>query len=379
MIFFEKVENFLFQTPVWKLILFLFIIMLFKTGLFYHPNLWYHLEVARNPYNNVFLDRPHLHYFYLSYFSSWLAYFIGATNKISFFLLHLFFSLSYSFLFIRLIFKNFSNEIARISLIFFFIFPASSTIYYIVGYDSVTIFLMALGLYFNRYIILTFPIGILMGLQHFELSFFGSGALLFAMIITIFIKEKNQYSILFPLSLFIGAICGKIILHYIFEFNNIDIVNDRVDWYLNSLPNLLYTFFFRFYDIIWFSIGLGWLILFKFYLTVNKKISFFLPFLCMVLMLTVIPDTTRTFSMMSFLLIATFILLNDNFLKFVSKKEISIIFVLWAIIPYGWAWQGIARPSHSSYTIAFTLKHFVNWFDKIGIDSSFVWPFFYPY
>ena len=55
MIFFEKVENFLFQTPVWKLILFLFIIMLFKTGLFYHPNLWYHLEVARNPYNNVFL------------------------------------------------------------------------------------------------------------------------------------------------------------------------------------------------------------------------------------------------------------------------------------------------------------------------------------
>jgi len=65
----------------------------FKTGLFYHPNLWYHLEVARNPYNNVFLDRPHLHYFYLSYFSSWLAYFIGATNKISFFLLHLFFSL----------------------------------------------------------------------------------------------------------------------------------------------------------------------------------------------------------------------------------------------------------------------------------------------
>ena len=94
MFFFEKVENFLFQTPVWKLILFLFIIKLFKTGIFYHPNLWYYLEAARNPYNNVFLDRPHLHYFYTSYFGSWLAYFIGATNKISFFLLHLFFSLS---------------------------------------------------------------------------------------------------------------------------------------------------------------------------------------------------------------------------------------------------------------------------------------------
>ena len=111
MILIKKVEFFLFQTPVWKLILFLFLIMFFKVGLFYHPNLWYHLEVARNPYNNIFIDRPELQSFYLSYFGSWLAYFVGATNKTSFFLLHLLFSMLYSFLFIRLIFKNFSNII----------------------------------------------------------------------------------------------------------------------------------------------------------------------------------------------------------------------------------------------------------------------------
>ena len=57
---FEKLENFLFQTPVWKLILFLFLIMLFKTGIFYHPNLHYHLDVAKNPYTNFFENKGNL-------------------------------------------------------------------------------------------------------------------------------------------------------------------------------------------------------------------------------------------------------------------------------------------------------------------------------
>ena len=158
-----------------------------------------------------------------------------------------------------------------------------------------------------------------------------------------------------------------------------NIVNDRATWYIESLPHLLHTFFFRFYNIIWFSIGIGWFVIFKFYNTLNKKISFFLPFICMVLMLMIIPDTTRTFSVMSFLLISYFIFLNEDFLKVVSRIEITIIFILWAIIPYGWVWQGIPRPSHLSYTIGYILKNFVDWFDKPSIDASFVWPFFHAF
>ena len=379
MYLFEKIENFLFQTSIWKLVFILFLIMLFKTGIFYHPNLHYHLDVAQNPYSNIFINKPQLDMFYLSYFGSWLAYFIGATNKVSFFLLHLAFSVSFSFIFIKLIFKKLSNEIGRISLILFFIFPASSTIYYWVGYDSITIFLMALCLYLRSYAYITFLIGVLMGLQHFELSFFGSGALLLSMIIAVMIKIRNKNSILFPLSIFLGVICGKFILHYIFEVNNMIITTDRTEWYTKTLLETLYMFYFNFYNMIWFSINLGWLIIFKFYFSLDKKAYFFVPFFCMLSMLLIIPDTTRTFSVMSFLLIAYAILLNENFLKLISKREISFIFILWAILPYGWSWLGIARPSHFSYTVAYPLKHLFNWFDKVHIDSSYVWPFFYPY
>jgi hypothetical protein len=380
MMIIDKIEKFLFEAPFWKFISLLFIIMLFKTGIFYQPNLFdIYLEAAQNPYKNIFIDRPDHQFAYTSYFGGWLAFILGATNKTSFFLLHLFFSILSSFFFIKIVLKNFSNEVARISLILFFIFPVSSTIYYLVGYDSFTIFFMTLALYLKRYTFLTLLIGIFLGLQHFELSFFGSGALFLGILISIIIKERKINTILFPLSLFIGVILGKIFLYYIFEFNNMNIVNDRATWYIESLPHLLHTFFFRFYNIIWFSIGIGWFVIFKFYNTLNKKISFFLPFICMILMLIIIPDTTRTFSVMSFLLISYFIFLNENFLKFISRVEITIIFILWAIIPYGWVWQGIPRPSHLSYSIGYILKNFVDWFDKTSIDSSFVWPFFHAF
>ena len=56
-----------------------------------------------------------------------------------------------------------------------------------------------------------------MGMQHFELSFFGSGALLLSMVIAVIIKVKSKSSILFPLSVFAGVIIGRITLNYIFE------------------------------------------------------------------------------------------------------------------------------------------------------------------
>ena len=376
----EKIENFIFTIPIWKFILILFSIMLFKTGIFYQPNLFeIYLEVAKNPYENVFLDKPSHQFAYTSYFGAVLAHTLGATDKISFFLLHLIFSAISTFLFLKLILKNFSNDIARISLVLFFIFPVSSTIYYLVGYDSFTIFLMTLALYLNRYVFITSMIGILLGLQHFELSFFASGGILLGTIVAIIIKEKKISSILFPLSLFLGTILGIVFLNFIFEYFSINIISDRSTWYLDALPHLLYTFFFRFYNIIWFSIGVGWFVIFKLYTSTDKKISFFLPFSCMIFMLTIIPDTTRTFSVMSFFIISIFILLNEKFLQKISKIEITNIFILWAVIPYGWVWQGVARPSHLSYTVGYVFKQFFQWFNNPSIDSSWVWPFFNAY
>ena len=375
----NNIENIIFNSPRWKLLLILFLIMIFKTGIFYHPNLWRHLEVARSPFENFFENSVHLHYYYQNWFGSFVAGFLGAKTKVLFFLFHLFFSFAFVLLFIKFLFKNLSEQTARISIIIFFLLPVSGTVFYFVGYDSVTLFLIALGLYFHRNILILLLIGTALGMQHFELAFVGIAFLLFALLIDKLAGNKEDFSIIFPLVLIIGVVLGKILLILIFNYHDIVLQASRADWYHKSLPQILYTFFFRFYNIIWFSIGLGWIVIIKYYYSNSKKFTFFISFLGLLFLLPILPDTTRTFSVLSFLLIAVFLLTNEKFLTSISKKESSIIMLLWALIPYGWVWEGVARQSHFSYTVAYILKHFVNWFDIETIEASRVWPFFHSF
>ncbi len=194
-----------------------------------------------------------------------------------------------------------------------------------------------------------------------------------------FLKKRNTLSVKFPIFLLIGVVLGKFSLGIIFDYNNLILDASRVDWYQKSLPQILYTFFFRFYNIIWFSIGLGWLIIIKYLSFDNKNFAFLISFIGLLFLLPILPDTTRTFSGLSFLLFSTFLLTNENFLNSITKIESAILILLWAIIPYGWAWEGIARQSHFSYSVAFVLKKFVNWFDLDAIEASRVWPYFHSF
>ena len=69
--------------------IFIFIVLIFKAGIYYHPALWNMLEIAKDPFADVFVNEPKKHYLYNSWFGSYLAYLIGINTKIGFFLLHL--------------------------------------------------------------------------------------------------------------------------------------------------------------------------------------------------------------------------------------------------------------------------------------------------
>ena len=69
-----------------KLIFLLFAISLFKTGLWYHPALWNMLEIAKNPFENIFEGEVSKYYLYSSWLSPYFAYLLNLTNKLSFFI-----------------------------------------------------------------------------------------------------------------------------------------------------------------------------------------------------------------------------------------------------------------------------------------------------
>jgi len=367
----QKTEYFIFESPAWKLITVMFTIMIFKTGIWYIPNLEASRLIAQNPFANPFTD-PDQHYLFWSWFGPFVAWSIGAVNKWDFFLFHLLFSMAFSWLFVKVVFSQFSDKIARTSLILFCILPVSATAYFWVSLDSITLFILFFSMAYPKYSWVTFIAGVFLGMQHFEQGFFASAGLLFATLLTQ--KPHVKYPLKFCYSLFLGVIIGKLILIGIFNYYTIDVNSGRWYWLIEHIHRVVMQFFFHFHHIIWSVLGLGWLVVFK-YLDYGKEIKpFFLTLAGLMLLLLMCEDQTRVLAIVTFPLIAVYWLLNEDFLKYITKTEVAIIFLIWIITPWSWVWFGAPRWSVFPYNLAYIFHNLFGWFDVPQQVEG--WPFF---
>jgi hypothetical protein len=169
-------QNFVFERPLWQLILTIALLIFIKVGVWYIPNIEMSLAIAQNPFINPFGD-PRDHYLLGNWASNYLAWLLHATKWLSFFLYHFAFSLGFSFLFLGLVLRRLEGDAIRKSLILFCILPVSATAYFWVGPDSVTLFFLLLPFIFPTSLVTTILCGLILGLQHFEQSVIGVGAL----------------------------------------------------------------------------------------------------------------------------------------------------------------------------------------------------------
>lgn len=367
----SKVEKFIFESPAWKLIFAILILAVFKTGIWYIPNLGSVQLIAQNPFVNPFPD-PNAHYLFWSWLGPFLAWVIGATSKWKFFAFHLFFSVAFTLLYIRIAFNSFSNKLARSSLILFSVLPVSATAYFWIGPDSLTLFLMILAMAFPKSFFLTTLIGVLLGMQHFEQSFFAVAGLLFATTISYKQNYRLEYSLNFCFSLLFGVILGKVILVIIFSHYSIDVNSGRMYFLMEHIHSLLSQFFFRFHYIVWSILGLGWLVALRFCDLGKISAPFMVTLFGLCLLLPVSGDPTRVLAIITFPLVSSYWLLNQDFLEKLTKREISLLFATWALMPWGWVW-GTPKWSVFPYDVAFILHQIFGWFDVP--ENPALWPF----
>ena len=373
--FLNNLGNNLINLSQTKLIFLLFAISLFKTGLWYHPALWNMLEIAKNPFENIFEGEVSKYYLYSSWLSPYIAYLLNLTNKLSFFILHLVLALSFLTTFVFLIKKMVQLKYQKTSLIIFFIFPVSMTSIYWIGYDSLILLLFTIAIYFNKNILVTTVCSLGIGLQHFEIGIVSISILLIYKILEKIFNstEKNiNISYFFISIFFVGIICGKIILYKIYADQNL--VDGRFDWIYNALYHLIYNFYFNFYNIVWFSLGVGWFVILKYFLEKKNKYPLILSLLFLFGVMPLVDDHTRVYSACSFMLLTYCIICNDNFLKTIKKQELALIFIIWVMFPYSWVWQGDPRQSMFQYNLAYVLNYFFDIFNT-SVKSSTIWPF----
>jgi len=368
----NRIEKFIFESEPWKLILLISLLTILKTGIWYAPSLNASLAIAQDPFVNPFTD-PYAHFLFWSWLGPFLAWLIGATTKGQFFAFHLLFSLLFTILFTKVAFSRFSDSAARSSLIIFSVLPVSATGYFWVGTDSITLFLMILVLGFYESLLFAFFIGILIGIQHFEQGFFAVAGLLFAVSLSHKQGYKLRYSWEYCLAILVGVILGKICLYLIFQKFSIEVNSGRMFWLIGHLKSLLGQFFFHSQYIIWSMLGLGWLVALRFMDWGKNSIPFFITLLGLCLLLQVSEDQTRVLAVITFPLVAVYWLLNPDFLEKLTRKEISLLFTVWILMPWGWTWVGKPKWSVFPFDVAYILHRIFGWF-SVPADPSF-WPF----
>ena len=369
----SKLEQFIFEARVWKLLLVLALLILFKTGIWYIPIMHGSQLVAQDPFTNPFTQYPDAHYVVWSWLGPFLAWLVGATGKLEFFLLHLLFSLAFMVLFVKVAFDNLPQELARKSVILFSVLPVSATALFWVSYDSITLFLLMLALAFPRSLLLTAVFGVLLGMQHFEQGVFGAGALLFAVTLSQRQGYFLRYSWKFCLAFLLGVIAGKLVMTGIFKYHEIQVNSGRMHWLREHLDFLLNLFVYHAHAILWSVLGLGWAVALRFSDWGRCSLPFFAALAGLCLLLPISGDQTRVLAIVTFPLLSAYWLLNLDFLSKISRREAAWLFVIWAMMPWSWVWDGVPKWSAFPYDVAFILHHLFGWFD-IPADPN-GWPF----
>lgn len=350
------------------------LVICLKAGIWYIPNIGATLAIALDPFTNPFQNNPMAHYLMYSWLGSFLAWLLGITTKNTFILFHLFFTFCFFFSFVIFAYKNVSRDNFHKSLILFCLFPVSYTAFYWSGMDSITLFLLMLCIIARSNIVALFILGILLALQHFEQALLAVVCLLGMSLFSSYEPINNlkfkRSSIFF---LLIGLLAGKILLHGIFAYNNIELNSGRIYYLLTEFWQFLAMFWYNGQVILWGIFGLGWLPVFVFHKMEKPGLISYLIIFCCCLLSVISGDQTRVLAIVSFLYISTYIVLNDSFLDKLSSTFLSIVFCIWLLLPIVWVWGGVPRRSVLPFDITFLIS-LVRPVLSVPADPS-AWPF----
>ncbi|MCX7282426.1 MAG: hypothetical protein NTX21_13090, partial [Alphaproteobacteria bacterium] len=119
-----------------------------------------------------------------------------------------------------------------------------------------------------------------------------------------------------------------------------EVRSGRVHWLQVHFKSTISWFLFHFHSIAWSVLGLGWFVAFKYADIGRRAVPFLATLFCLSFLLFVSGDETRVLAIITFPLVAVYWLLDPQFLNSISKRETSIVFLLWAIMPMSFVWGG---------------------------------------
>jgi hypothetical protein len=215
-------------------------------------------------------------------------------------------------------------------------------------------------------------LGFSLGLQHFEQGFCAIVGLLGAVVLSLRMGRPAALSLRFCMVLLAGLILGKLFLIGLFHYYHIEVNSGRLYWILTYLKRFIRQFILHFHFIVWSILGLGWVVLLRYIDLGRGALPFLIPFVFLCGFSVIVEDQTRVVCIITFPLIAVYWLFNEEFLDSIGDGELSMVFLIWAMMPWTFAWGGIPRWSAFPYDIVYVACWIFGF--RLPADIS-RWPF----
>ena len=351
----------------------LFIVAIIKSGIWVFPAINASLMIARNPFINPFLN-PGDQYLMTTWLGSYLLNIFGIKSiagVIWFFLTCGIFSLFVLWFTVK---KHVPSSLRARSVTFMALVPAVSMVFYWIGMDTFTFLLFSLFLYFSKNAYATFAIGILLGMQHFEIGFGGGISLVVYQVLSQRSVLKNRN--LMGASGFVGGlVLGEFLLRWIFAGHDIVIKSNRTSIGLETVKTNKNVIIGNIVPIYWSLFGTFWLLIALLVKRYDREIMAFLVALIIPMAIVFfVKDQSRIMQLSSFILIMQAVVLNPNQLRKLKDLHIRIILLLWLIFPWVWFW-GSTRYSVIGFDIRYLISR-VQHNDLAPWNGSItMWPF----
>ena len=361
------VKRLVFDSRWWVFCAAVNLFIILRSGIGGMPNLNTSRVLATDPFTAANLP-PGAQYV----MSSWLVPFMGwalrMTSPHKFFVLCLVINCVMAAALSWLLFLRLDGRSARIALILYASLPISSTPWFWVGPDGLTLLLMILALAFADRWLLVGLLGVLLGMQHFEQGATAIGALIVSRILGGRVAWTGRYGLRFCLVWLGGAVAGRALLTLIFTVANAQPATDRVKVVLAEWPKMIIDFFMGGPLFLLASLGAGWLAVALYLWYTRQWRSLMVP-LALLMGLTMIAyDESRVFGITAFPLLAVSLLLNADFLDKISTRALLYLVAATLVTPWVWVWSGVGYHSSLTYDILLVAR-------KFGLAATWMDPY----
>lgn len=362
------------ESPRWKFLTVLLAIAILKSGVWFVPNIALSASIAEDP----FTSHPESVYLMENWLAGFLAWLLGMHGTLPYLLMHALFAVAFVAVVLVLLFRRLPEASARNAAIVFAALPASMTAFYWIGLDGLTLLLLALALLASRRWWLVAPIGVLLGLHHFEQGVFASGALLLAAGLGALLRTGPWRAALFPAALLAGDLVGFGVRSWIFAANGIVVDYDRVEYLVTNLRPLVRGFVENPAIMVFSMLALGWIVVIRYAAASGRRA---LPLLvalgCLVLLMPFYEDRTRVAAITSFLLVTATVLLDERFMAGIGRRESAVFAALWFIVPWLWVWGDVTYTSVTVYDLEVVLNRLTGHPGDVphGAPELGVWAF----